>query len=268
MTPPRASLQGRVAVVTGAARNIGRAIATRLGNDGATVIFVDVDQAVEEASARAAESGIDAHSELVDVSSQDDVSRLFGGIKARFGRVDILVNNAAIVRGAVRHFLEADEAWWDRVTGVNLKGQFLCSHAAASIMASQRKGVIVNMSSGGATRAHRGMAAYDASKGGSEALTRALALDLAPYGIRVVSVVPGLISQDGQSEESIKLAAETVPLGRIGTPDDVAAGVAFLVSDDAAYVTGAALVIDGALLSQQRSPQVETFPPSAYPDPP
>jgi 3-oxoacyl-[acyl-carrier protein] reductase len=182
--------------------------------------------------------------------------------------VDVLVNNAAVIRGAVRHFLAADEEWWDRILDVNLKGQFLCAHRAAHAMAREGRGVIVNISSGGATRAHRGMSAYDAAKGGSEALTRALALDLAPYGIRVVAIVPGLIAQDGQAPESRELAAATVPLGRVGTPADVAAAVAFAASDDAAYVTGTTIAVDGGLLSQQRSPQVETFPVSMFPPPP
>jgi len=132
-------------------------------------------------------------------------------------------------------------------------------------MATQGGGVIINMSSGGATRAHRGMVAYDASKGGTEALTRALALDLAPYGVRVVAISPGLIRHEGQTADSVQAAADTVPLARMGAPADIAAAAAFLASDDAAYITGATIVVDGGLLIQQRSPQVETFPVSAFP---
>jgi NAD(P)-dependent dehydrogenase (short-subunit alcohol dehydrogenase family) len=164
-----------------------------LARDGAKVALVDVDAAVEGA-ARELGHSVEVVALRADVSSATDVDRCFHEVVARWQRLDILVNNAAITRGSVRHFLEGDEAWWDEVVGVNLKGQFLCARRAAPLMAAQGSGVIINMSSGGATRAHRGMAAYDASKGGSEALTRALALDLAPYGVRVVAIAPGLIS--------------------------------------------------------------------------
>jgi 3-oxoacyl-[acyl-carrier protein] reductase len=261
-------LAGKVAVVTGAGRNIGRAVAVRLASEGARVALADIDPVVEEAAAAISASAADVFAYQVDVSARVEVDALFDAVAERFGSVDILVNNAAVVRGAVRHFLEGDEEWWDRVLDVNLKGQFLCSRRAAETMARAGHGVIINMSSGGATRAHRGMAAYDASKGASEALTRALALDLAPYGIRVVAIVPGLISQDGQSPDSLELAAATVPLSRVGRPADVAAAVAFAASDDAAYITGTTIAVDGGLLSQQRSPQVETFPVSAFPAPP
>jgi 3-oxoacyl-[acyl-carrier protein] reductase len=256
---------GKVAVVTGAARNIGRAIAERLAGDGARVALADIDRVVEEAAAAIAADGGDVFGYRLDVSVHSEVDALFHSVERRFGPVELLVNNAAVVRAAVRHFLAGDEEWWDRVLAVNLKGQFLCARRAAEVMAREGRGVIINISSGGATRAHRGMAAYDASKGGSEALTRALALDLAPYGIRVVGIVPGLIGQDGQPPESLALAAATVPLGRVGHPDDIAAAVAFAASDDAAYITGTTIAVDGGLLSQQRSPQVETFPVSTFP---
>jgi NAD(P)-dependent dehydrogenase (short-subunit alcohol dehydrogenase family) len=151
---------------------------------------------------------------------------------------------------------------------VNLKGHFLCSLAAARHMARRGSGTIITMSSGGATRAHRGMAAYDASKGGIEALTRALALDLAPYGIRVVGLIPGFIERVGATpDEARAKAGATVPLGRMGTPDELAGPAVFLASDDAAYVTGSFVTVDGGVLSQQRSPQVETFPLERFPEP-
>src|SRR5207248_2086108 len=124
---------------------------------------------------------------------------------------------------------------------------------------------IINMSSGGATRSHRGMAAYDASKGGIEALTRAMALDLAPYGVRVNALVPGSIDTQGMGLEVKRERGETIPLRRVGEPEDLAGAAAFLASDDASYVTGHVLVVDGGLLAQQRSPQVDIFPLSRYP---
>lgn len=257
-------LKGRTAVITGAGRNIGAACARRLASEGASIALVDVEQRVEEV---AAEIGRDRAAAFVaDVSSKVAVDEVFEATIERFGGLDILVNNAAIVGGAVRHFLELDEELWDRVLAVNLKGHYLCSARGAQHMARHGGGVIVTMSSGGATRAHRGMASYDAAKGGIEALTRAMALDLAPYGIRAVCVVPGLVSQEGHSEEMIARASATVPLGRPGTPADVAAAVAFAVSDDADYITGSRIVVDGGVLRQQRSPQVESFPPDAFPE--
>jgi 3-oxoacyl-[acyl-carrier protein] reductase len=256
-------LEGRVAIVTGGARNIGRAVGERLAAEGARVALADIEDVVAKT---AEEIGGETVGYRTDVSSAADVDSLFDGVLARWGTVDILVNNAARVIGSVRHFLEADEEWWDGILDVNLKGHFLCSLRAAKIMAPLGHGVIVNTSSGGATRAHRGMTAYDASKGGIEAFTRAVALDLAPYGIRSVCVVPGFIQQPWQDEERVAASAATVPLERMGQPADIAAAVAFLASDDASYITAATLAVDGGVLSQQRSPQVESFPVSEFPE--
>ena len=145
-----------------------------------------------------------------DVSSKAQVDAMFDAVMERFGTVDILVNNAGNIHAA-RHFLEADEQWWDQMLGVNLKGAFLCSLRAAHIMARKGSGVIINMSSGGATKAHRGNVAYDASKGGIEAMTRAMALDLAPYGIRVNAIVPGLIRTYDLDEPTRSSADKVVP---------------------------------------------------------
>ncbi len=177
----------------------------------------------------------------------------------------MLVNNAGLIYAA-RHFLDGDEAWWDDVLGVNLKGAFLCSHRAAHIMVRKGGGVIISMSSGGATRSHRGNVAYDASKGGIEAMTRAMALDLAPYGVRVNAIVPGLIRTYDISDEVAVERGKVVPLGeRLGTPEDIAGPTVFLASDDALYMTGACVVVDGGVLAQQRSTPVDTFPLSRFP---
>src|SRR5215472_937235 len=177
--------KNKVVIVTGAAHGIGRAIALRFGSEGGQVIVNDVNvQGIEDTVQQIITNGGLAIPEVADVSNKSQVDHLFDTVLDRFGRVDVLVNNAGLIN-VERHFLEADESWWDRVLAVNLKGVFLCSFRAAQVMARRRKGVIINMSSGGASHAHRGMAAYDASKGGIEALTRAMALDLGPYGIRV-----------------------------------------------------------------------------------
>ena len=255
----------KIVIVTGAAHGIGRAIALRFGSEGAQVIVNDVNAAGTEAAVQAiiANGGL-ALAGVADVSDKSQVDRLFDMVLERFGTVDVLVNNAGLIN-VERHFLEGDEAWWDRVLAVNLKGVFLCSLRAAHVMARHRSGVIINMSSGGATHSHRGMAAYDASKGGIEALTRAMALDLAPYGIRVNALVPGSIDTQGMDPEVKKERGATIPLGRMGEPEELAGPAAFLASDDASYITGHILAVDGGLLSQQRSPQVDIFPLSRFP---
>ena len=255
-------LQGRVAIVTGGARGIGRAVGERLAAEGARVALADIDESVHEA---AAEIGGETIGYVTDVSSSADVDRLFHDVLGRRGTVDILVNNAARVSGAVRHFLEADEEWWDGILDVNLKGHFLCALRASQTMASAGRGVIVNTSSGGGTRAHRGMTAYDASKGGIEAFTRAVALDLAPYGVRSVCVVPGFIQQAGQDEARLAASAATVPLERVGQPADIAAAVAFLVSDDASYITAATLAVDGGCSPSSARRRSSRFPSRAFP---
>ncbi|GAC1684869.1 MAG: 3-oxoacyl-[acyl-carrier-protein] reductase [Ktedonobacteraceae bacterium] len=255
----------KIVLVTGAAHGIGQAIALRFGSEGAQVVVNDVDANRAEATVQAitTQGGL-AVSGVADVSEKSQVDRLFDTVLERFGRVDVLVNNAGVIN-VERHFLEADETWWDHVIAVNLKSVFLCSSRAAHVMARRGQGVIINMSSGGATHSHRGMAAYDASKGGIEALTRAMALDLAPYGIRVNALVPGSIDTQGMDPELKRERGVTIPLGRVGESADMAGPAAFLASDDASYMTGHILAVDGGLLSQQRAPQVDIFPLSRFP---
>ena len=255
----------KVVIVTGAAHGIGRAIARRFAEEGAHVIVNDVNSAGVEAAVREiTANGGSALAGVADVSNKSAVDALFDTVLERFGTVDVLVNNAGLI-DVERHFLEGDEAWWDRVLAVNLKGVFLCSLRAAHVMAPKRRGVIINMSSGGATHSHRGMAAYDASKGGIEALTRAMALDLAPYGIRVNALIPGSIDTQGMAPEIKRERGQTIPLGRVGEPEEMAGPAAFLASDDASYITGHTFAVDGGLLAQQRSPQVDIFPLSRFP---
>jgi len=259
------SLEGRVVIVTGAGRGIGRAIADRFAGAGATVIVNDIDAATaDEAAVAINASGGTATAVVADVADSTQVNAMFDAVLAAHGTVDVLVNNAGLV-SPMLHFLEADEAWWRRIIDVNLTGHFLTSHRAARIMAENGHGVILHMSSGGATRAHRAFAAYDASKGGIEALTRAMALDLGPYGIRVCALVPGSIDCEGMDEEARRLRGENIPLGRPGDPDDMAGTAVFLASDDARYITGVTLTVDGGMLAQQRSATVDIMPPSDFP---
>jgi NAD(P)-dependent dehydrogenase (short-subunit alcohol dehydrogenase family) len=252
----------KVVIVTGAGHGIGQAIAQRFSAEGAKVVVNDVDKSRAEQVARALPN--EALAVQADVSSKSEVDRMFDEVLTRWGTVDILVNNAGLIY-ADRHFLDGDEAWWDKVQGVNLKGAFLCSHRAAHIMARKGSGVIISMSSGGATKAHRGNVAYDASKGGIEAMTRAMALDLAPYGIRVNAVVPGFIRTYDLTDEAAIERGKSVPLGRMGLPEDLAGPTVFLATEDARYITGICLAVDGGVLVQQRSVPVDTFPLSRFP---
>jgi 3-oxoacyl-[acyl-carrier protein] reductase len=160
-----------------------------------------------------------------------------------------------------------DEAFWDGILATNLKGHYLCAARAAREMVERQSGVIINMSSGGGTRSHRGMVAYDAAKGGIEALTRALALDLGPYGIRVMCLVPGMMVESREGADPARLASvdATVPLGRAGLAEDMAGPAVFAASDDAAYMTGSKLYVEGGVLFQQRPPQIEMFGLDQYP---
>ena len=250
-------------LVTGAGHGIGRAVAERFAAEGASVVVNDLSAERAEQVAAALPEGR-ALPVAADVSSKSQVDAMFDAALSSFGALDVLVNNAGNIYAA-RHFLEADEAWWDHVLDVNLKGAFLCSLRAAHLMARKRSGAIIHMSSGGATKAHRGNVAYDASKGGIEAMTRAMALDLAPYGVRVNAIVPGLIRTYDLSEADALERGAVVPMGRLGTPDDLAGPTVFLATEDARYITGACLVVDGGVLVQQRSTPVDTFPLSRFP---
>jgi NAD(P)-dependent dehydrogenase (short-subunit alcohol dehydrogenase family) len=253
---------GKVVIVTGAGHGIGQAIAERFSAEGALVAVNDLHHARADEVAKSLPT--EALAVQADVSSKAQVDDMFDAVVARWGTVDILVNNAGNIY-ADRHFLDGDEAWWDQVLAVNLKGAFLCSHRAAHIMARKGSGVIISMSSGGATKAHRGNVAYDASKGGIEAMTRAMALDLAPYGIRVNAVIPGFIRTYDLTDEAAIERGQSVPLGRMGLPEDLAGPTVFLATDDARYITGICLAVDGGVLVQQRSVPVDTFPLSRFP---
>lgn len=258
-------LDGKVSIITGAAAGIGRAIAIRFGTEGARVIVADRNSAAAEEVAKSiVAAGGQAIAVTVDVSVTAQVQALFDATIAAYGGVDVLVNNAALIN-TERHILEADLEWWNEIIAVNLSGAFACSLLAAQIMARKGAGSIINMSSGGATRAHRGNVAYDAAKGGIEAMTRALALDLGPYGVRVNALVPGSVDTSGLPAEIKRARGENIPLARVGEPEELAGPAVFLASDDASYVTGHTLAVDGGMLVQQRSATVDIFPLSRFP---
>ena len=261
-------LEGKVAIVTGSSRGIGKATALRLAAEGARVVvhgrtdrgrLAPIVDAIEG-------DGHEAIAVAADVGDEREVGRLFDDTLRAFGTVDVLVNNAAW-SDPKAHLLAMDAHHWDEVVRSNLRSVYLCTHRAANLMVEQRKGgSVVNLTSFGGARAHRNMAAYDATKGGVEAFTRAAALDLAPFGIRVNAVGPGAIMTEQFAEQDPDARARrgaVVPLGRGGDPDEVARVIAFMASDDASYVTGQVLYVDGGMLAQLRSPQVD----APLPDP-
>jgi len=240
-------LTGKVALVTGAGRGLGRAIAKALAQEGASLVLHHLEsaQGAAEAAEEAGRLGVPTLVARADVSLAPAVRNLFEEIHRTFGRLDILVNNAGVFSRVP--LLEVAEAHWDRVVDVNLKGTFLCSQAAARVMLAQQSGVIVNLASGGGLSPRPGYetsAPYAASKAGVIMLTRRLALELAPH-VRVNAVAPGIIESRPWSEDVRKRLGAVSLLRRVGTPEAVAAAVIFLVTDDAASITGHTLVVDG-----------------------
>src|SRR6266699_3249011 len=246
-------LKDKVAIVTGAARGIGLAIARRYVAEGARVTIADIDAAEGEAAARALGNARFLATDVGDAKSAENV---VAETWRAFGDLDILVNNAGIIHGA--DFLELAEADFDRVLRVNLKGAFLVGQAAARRMVAQVKagkgaGTIINMSSINAVLAIPNQVPYCVSKGGIAQLTKVMALSLAPYGIRVNAIGPGSIMTDilksvATDREAKRRLLSRTPLGRIGEPDEVAAIALFLASDDSAYITGQTVYADGGRL--------------------
>lgn len=250
------TLENEICLVTGGARGLGKAIAFKLMHHGAQVVINDIDK---EESDNVVElikqKGGKASSFLADVANLDEVQTMVESIENSVGPLDILVNNAAVFAEAIP-FVEIADEEWDRLMAVNLKGVFNCMKVVGKRMLSRKKGNIINISSftgktgrvvyskiGEPTKAH-----YCASKAGIISLTKSLAFELAPYGIRVNCVAPGAVRNDATSAEKMMVINPLVPLGRMGTPDEVAAAVAFLVSPEAAFTTGEIFDINGGIL--------------------
>ncbi len=242
-------LTNRIAVVTGAARGIGRACAERLLAEGAKVVVADIDAARLDETAAAIGSPDKVLAVLTDVSQKDQVEALITAAVKAFGRIDIMVNNAGIAM--VQDFLAVTKADYDKVLGVNLEGAFWGAQAAARQMISQGGGgVIINMSSINSGLANPRVATYAITKGGMNQITSTAAVAFAPYGIRVVGVGPGTIDTDMihtgfVSDASERAILARTPIGRYGTAAEVAAVVAFVASDDASYITGETIYPDG-----------------------
>ncbi len=244
------SLEGRVAVVTGGARGIGRAIVEKLAALGANVVIADMllDLADKSAQEIAAQTGRKIIAMNVNVTDGKSAAELIDKTLQEFGKVDILVNNAGITRDTL--ILRMDEADWDAVLNVNLKGVFNCAKAVVRPMMKQRYGRIVNISSVSGQAGQAGQTNYSASKAGVIGFTKALAREVASRQITVNAVAPGFIPTALTNELSDDLKnsiLSATPAGRMGKPEEVAAAVAFLASEEAAYINGQVLAVDGGM---------------------
>ncbi len=242
-------LQDKVALVTGATRGIGRGVALALAAQGAHLVVVGTSE--EKAAAFAAEleqAGTQALGVGADVSVAKDVERLVDSAKKRFGKIDILVNNAGITRDGL--MLRMKDEDWDSVLDINLKGAFLCTRAVARLMTRQRNGRIINISSVVGQMGNAGQANYCASKAGLHGLTKSNARELAKRQITVNAVAPGFILTDmteALSEQQRNELTTQVPLERLGHVDDISAAVVFLASDQAGYITGQIIGVNGGM---------------------
>lgn len=246
----------RTVVVTGGSRGIGRTICCELATPGTTVYFNYFNPGDPEGEAAAAaetekmvaDRGALAKSSAVDVSSSEDVAAFLGSILKDTGRIDVLVNNAGITRDGL--LVRMKESDWDMVLDINLKGAFRCSKIVGKAMMKQRSGRIVNIASISGVVGSAGQANYAASKAGLIALTKVTARELAPRGVTVNAIAPGYIITDMTAalpEDVTAAYLKQIPLGRGGTPEDIARTIKFLVSDDAAYITGQVIHINGGM---------------------
>jgi 3-oxoacyl-[acyl-carrier protein] reductase len=243
-------LAEKIAVVTGAGRGIGRAIALQLAAEGAHVVCWDVDaQMATQTAEMVQELGRQALSSRVDVTDLEAVSAAAQEVMAKFGRVDILVNNAGIARDNLLVRMTSEE--WDGVLDINLKGSFYCTKVLAREMMRQRSGRIVNIASVVGVMGNAGQANYCASKAGLIGFTKAVAKELASRGITANAVAPGFIETEMTqrlSDQNKKVFLQAIPLGRFGLPQDVARVVCFLAAEDAGYITGQVVHVDGGML--------------------
>ncbi len=241
-------LSQRVAIVTGSGQGIGRAIALKLAEAGAAVVVNDINKAVEEVAREIQALGQPSMAVTTDVTSAADVARLAEETIARYGRIDILVNNAGIARDQL--LMRMSEEDWDRVLEVDLKSVFLCTRAVLRQMLKQRWGRIISIASIVGLVGNPGQANYAAAKAGIIGFTRSIAKEVASRKITVNAIAPGFIDTEmtrNLAEDQRKELMARIPLGRLGSPADVAEAVAFLASEQAGYITGQVLAVDGSM---------------------
>ena len=241
---------GKTAVVTGGSRGLGRAVCLELAKGGANVVFCYAgnEAAAKETTAACEALGAKALAVQCDVAKADEVKALMDAAVKEFGRIDILVNNAGITRDGLLMMMKEED--FDAVIAANLKGTFLCMKAVSRIMMKQRYGRIVNLSSVVGLRGNAGQVNYAASKAGVVGMTKSLAKELASRGVTVNAVAPGFIATDmtaAMTDTAKEATLASIPLQRLGAPEDVAHAVAFLASDEAAYITGQVLCVDGGM---------------------
>jgi len=249
---------GKVAVVTGAGRGIGAGIARRLAQEGAAVVVADIrEDAAKEAATHIEALGREALPLRVDVSAAGDVAMMVDAAVERWGRIDILVNNAGVV--IAKPIVEFEEDEWDRIQDVDLKGVFLCCRQTAPVMVRQKSGRIITIASDSAKTGYALFAVYNAAKFGVIGFTQGFAKEMAPHGVTVNAVCPGIVDTKMWEEvdrmlspylgtkpgEALNMHRDQIPLGRLEKPEDVAGVVAFLASDDAGYMTGQAINVTG-----------------------
>lgn len=246
-------LEGQIALVTGAGRagkGIGRSIALRLAKEGAKIAIADfVAEAADAVAKEIIDMGGEALAVYGSVSSVEDVEKMVQATVDRFGRIDILVNNAGITRDNL--IVRMSEQDWDMVLDTNLKGVFICTKAVAKLMMRERKGKIVNMASVMGIMGNAGQANYSASKGGVIALTKTTAKELGSRGVNVNAVAPGFIQTmmtEEMPEDAKANIANSIPLKRLGTPEDVAEVVLFLCTEASGYITGQVIAVDGGMV--------------------
>ncbi len=242
--------EGKIALITGAARGIGQAIAFDLATRGADIVVCDIKAEWLTETAEGVEKlGKKAYCFELDVTNAEAVQKVVNDIAAATGRIDILVNNAGITRDGL--LMRMSEEDWDAVLTVNLKGTFVCTKAVSRIMMKQRSGSIINIASVVGLMGNAGQANYAASKGGVIAFTKSVAKELSSRNIRANAVAPGFISSkmtDALSDEVRQKMLEAIPLSSFGTPQDVANAVAFLASDQSSYITGQVLSVNGGMV--------------------
>ena len=241
-------LENRIAIVTGAGQGIGRAIALGMAREGAVLVIADLNEANAGGVKREIEGvGGKASAVHTDISNEDSVRGMIDVTLKEYGRVDILVNNAGIFPTSPVEDMQEEE--WDRVIGTNLVGTFLCSRAVVPHLLTQRSGRIISLTSGRAFQGARHGAHYAASKAGIIGLSKSLALELAPYGITVNVICPGITDtaqpRGHQTEEQIYAQGERIPLGRIGQPEDLVGPAVFLASAAAGFITGQTILANG-----------------------